>query len=163
MILPLPYLDVDPLFVHRRWSGELNTSRRSDHDARLGVLWGPLAAAWATHGGMPERGALWSAVSGPSVAGGLAAQIYQEVSILAQHTLGHIVAQPHGYNLGLPWFDFSPLGRRSGPSRITQVAGGVQCVCATSRHYTHRALLKVQRPSCVFNGLKAANVSMLGC
>jgi hypothetical protein len=43
--LPAPYLDLDPAFLFTRWAAEVNTSRRSDHDARFKVLWGPLAAA----------------------------------------------------------------------------------------------------------------------
>lgn len=42
--LPLPYLDLDPTFILTRWTAELNVSRRSDHDSRFKVLWGPLAA-----------------------------------------------------------------------------------------------------------------------
>jgi hypothetical protein len=44
-ILPTPYLDLDPAFLLTRWAAEINTSRRSDHDARFKVLWGPLAQA----------------------------------------------------------------------------------------------------------------------
>jgi len=49
VILPAPYLDLDPAFLLTRWAAEVNTSRRSDHDARFKVLWGPLAAAVGSH------------------------------------------------------------------------------------------------------------------
>lgn len=42
--LPKPYADIDLAFIHRRWAFEVNTTRRSDHDLRYKVSWGPLAA-----------------------------------------------------------------------------------------------------------------------
>jgi hypothetical protein len=36
-ITPAPYEDVDPLFIHRRWAPEVNTTRRTDHSARFRV------------------------------------------------------------------------------------------------------------------------------
>ena len=53
-VLPLPYVDVDPTFLSLRWTNELNTSRRSDHDARFRVTWGPLAALWSKLGVQPD-------------------------------------------------------------------------------------------------------------
>lgn len=43
--LPQPNVDLDASFLFTRWAAEVNTSRRSDHDARYQVSWGPLAAA----------------------------------------------------------------------------------------------------------------------
>jgi hypothetical protein len=48
LTLPTPHLDVDPSFIFFNLTPEVNTSRRSDHDARYKVSWGPLAAAITT-------------------------------------------------------------------------------------------------------------------
>lgn len=45
LALPQPNVDLDTSFLFTRWAAEVNTSRRSDHDARYRVSWGPLAAA----------------------------------------------------------------------------------------------------------------------
>lgn len=37
VLLPLPNLDLDVNFLFTRWAAEVNTSRRSDHNARYGV------------------------------------------------------------------------------------------------------------------------------
>jgi len=37
VVLPAPYLDLDATFLFTRWAAEVNTSRRSDHDARYRV------------------------------------------------------------------------------------------------------------------------------
>jgi hypothetical protein len=42
--LPTPHVDVDPAFMLYSSTPEINTSRRSDHDARYKVSWGPLVA-----------------------------------------------------------------------------------------------------------------------
>lgn len=41
VVLPAAYLDVDPVFSGLRWAAEVNTTRRSDHDARYRVVCGP--------------------------------------------------------------------------------------------------------------------------
>lgn len=33
-LTPEPYEDVDPAFVHQKWSLEVNTTRRSDHNSK---------------------------------------------------------------------------------------------------------------------------------
>jgi len=60
LILPMPYLDLDVSFLLTRWAAEVNTSRRSDHDARFRVTWGPLAAGAAVGG----AGMRWELQSG---------------------------------------------------------------------------------------------------
>ncbi len=37
VLLPAPHVDVDPTFIFSRWAAEVNTSRRSDHDAKFRV------------------------------------------------------------------------------------------------------------------------------
>lgn len=37
VVLPLPYVDVDPAFISSNLAPEVNTSRRNDHDARYKV------------------------------------------------------------------------------------------------------------------------------
>ncbi len=44
LMLPRPFLDLDPAFIHQHWAFDINTSRRSDHSLRYGVTFGPLAA-----------------------------------------------------------------------------------------------------------------------
>jgi hypothetical protein len=46
-LLPAPGVDVDQAFVFSRLTPEINTARRTDHDTRYKVSWGPLAASLA--------------------------------------------------------------------------------------------------------------------
>lgn len=47
VLTPAPYADLDLGFVHQRWAFEVNTTRRSDHDARYRLTWGPAVSALA--------------------------------------------------------------------------------------------------------------------
>ena len=51
LALPTPHLDIDPSFIYFNLTPEINTSRRSDHDARYKVSWGPLAATFTASQG----------------------------------------------------------------------------------------------------------------
>jgi heme/copper-type cytochrome/quinol oxidase subunit 2 len=43
--VPAPFEDIDPVFVHRHWTTEVNSTRRTDHGARYRVTWGPFVGA----------------------------------------------------------------------------------------------------------------------
>jgi len=78
--LPQPHVDLDPMFLNPRWAGELNTSRRSDHDARFRVTWGPLAAVVASGQGR------WGGAVGPQAFASLAVRTRQQVALFSQET-----------------------------------------------------------------------------
>jgi len=42
-LTPEPYEDLDQPFIHQKWGVEINTTRRSDHNSKYKVLWGPFA------------------------------------------------------------------------------------------------------------------------
>jgi hypothetical protein len=79
-VLPVPYLDLDPAFLLTRWAAEINTTRRSDHDARFKVLWGPLAAGIAQVG--LNAPAAWAPAAGPLALGGLGTAARQRLTWL---------------------------------------------------------------------------------
>lgn len=43
--LPNPFEDLDPNFIYRRWTMEVNTTRRTDHSARYQVTSGAFLSA----------------------------------------------------------------------------------------------------------------------
>jgi len=53
---PAPMEDLDPSFVNLKWTPEINTTRRSDHNSRYLVSWSPLLAP-LTSGSSLSRGA----------------------------------------------------------------------------------------------------------
>lgn len=68
IVLPTPHLDIDPSFIFFSLTPEINTSRRSDHDARYKVTWGPIAALGAslsTTGLSGVSSTAWPKKSGP--------------------------------------------------------------------------------------------------
>jgi hypothetical protein len=57
---PAPTEDLDPSFINTVWTPETNTTRRSDHNSRYLVTWGPLGR------GLTEGGAFGADLSGPA-------------------------------------------------------------------------------------------------
>jgi hypothetical protein len=43
--LPNPFEDLDPNFIHKRWTTEVNTTRRTNHSARYQVRLGAFLAS----------------------------------------------------------------------------------------------------------------------
>lgn len=44
LVLPGPYEDLDQSFIHQKWGVEINTTRRSDHNSKYKVMWGPFVS-----------------------------------------------------------------------------------------------------------------------
>lgn len=86
LVFPAAHVDLDVLFLGTRWAAEVNTSRRSDHLAKFGVTWGPLAAAAkATPVG---QGAWGPVTSGPAALLGWGVASQLRVGWRAQADLG---------------------------------------------------------------------------
>lgn len=86
VVLPTPFLDVDPTFIFFNLTPEVNTSRRSDHDARYKVTWGPLAALNATlnvEGANINQGVTWPKKAGPQALAANSAPLIQGFTLLA--------------------------------------------------------------------------------
>lgn len=84
LTLPTPHLDVDPSFIFFNLTPEINTSRRSDHDARYKVSWGPLAAAIATSENLNDAyGAVWPNRSGPSALTLASSRVIQSLNLMS--------------------------------------------------------------------------------
>lgn len=84
LTLPTPHLDVDPSFIFFNLTPEVNTSRRSDHDARYKVSWGPLAAVSAAgQSSSATREMAWPKRSGPSALTSIAPRALQSLSLMA--------------------------------------------------------------------------------
>jgi hypothetical protein len=61
VLTPAPTEDLDPTFINAKWTPEVNTTRRSDHNSRYLVSWSPLL------GSVSNGTAVNPALSGPSV------------------------------------------------------------------------------------------------
>lgn len=64
--LPNPFEDLDPNFIYRRWTMEVNTTRRTDHSARFQVTAGAFVAA-KLHAAQTQNPKLLSTVWASSV------------------------------------------------------------------------------------------------
>lgn len=43
--VPAPFEDLDPIFIHKRWTTDINTTRRTDHSSRYLVSSGPVLSS----------------------------------------------------------------------------------------------------------------------
>jgi hypothetical protein len=89
VLFPSPYADIDPSFIHRRLTFEVNTSRRSDHDARYRVTWGPFLArlTLAQSHGKPTAAQALSGAVGPGAFSRIATKLQQQLSLLTANEL----------------------------------------------------------------------------
>jgi len=134
VVTPTPYEDVDPLFVHRRWAPEINTTRRTDHSARFRVTWGPFAATRARS----EHLATAPLTStGPSVPASVAPRVALSTAGLVTafahphthtpatqarlHTLTHVSSPHQGY---LP--DTAPVPTQSASASVRSLLAAPQ-------------------------------------
>ena len=84
VVLPTPHLDVDSSFMFFNLTPEINTSRRSDHDARYKVTWGPIVAL-NTNLHTSDTAAMgsltWPKKSGPQALGLSSPRLLQGLSL----------------------------------------------------------------------------------
>jgi heme/copper-type cytochrome/quinol oxidase subunit 2 len=86
IVLPTPHLDVDPSFIFFNLTPEVNTSRRSDHDARYKVTWGPIAAlnlSLDSDGTAANQAMPWPKKSGPQALSVSSPRLLQSSSVLS--------------------------------------------------------------------------------
>lgn len=65
-LTPLTYEELDAGFIHQYWTAEINTTRRSDHNARFRVLWGPLFKLLQGRHSAPALSGLQAMLQDPS-------------------------------------------------------------------------------------------------
>lgn len=80
-LTPAPTEDLDPTFINSKWTPEINTTRRSDHNSRYLVSWSPILGSVVT-GAQPNP-----TLSGPSVRAAFSTAALRP-SILALNELG---------------------------------------------------------------------------
>ncbi len=84
LTLPNPHLDVDPTFIFFNLTPEVNTSRRSDHDARYKVSWGPIVISSIVSGDVGvNEAASWSKKSGPSALTAIPSKVLRDFSLFS--------------------------------------------------------------------------------
>lgn len=81
VLTPAPTEDLDPTFINSKWTPEVNTTRRSDHNSRYLVSWSPLL------GSLSNGTSINPTLSGPSVRGGQSPSVLRS-SLLALNELG---------------------------------------------------------------------------
>ena len=99
-------MDLDPAFLLKRWAAEINTSRRSDHDARFKVLWGPLAVGAARAGASAPTA--WAHTAGPRTLDGLGSAARRQLTWLYEVDGAHNLSAPHAAQLQLRPAVFTP-------------------------------------------------------
>lgn len=85
-ITPDPYEDLDQPFVHSKWLLEVNTTRRSDHNSKYRVLWGPFLLALSS-GRLGKEGdaqSLGGAI-GPTIAGLVPTRVAQSIALYSNY------------------------------------------------------------------------------
>jgi hypothetical protein len=81
VLTPAPTEDLDPTFINSKWTPEVNTTRRSDHNSRYLVSWSPLL------GSLSNGTSINPALSGPGVRGAQSPSALRS-SLLALNELG---------------------------------------------------------------------------
>lgn len=81
VLTPAPTEDLDPTFINAKWTPEVNTTRRSDHNSRYLVSWSPLL------GSLSNGTAINPALSGPGVRAAQSPSTLRS-SLLALNELG---------------------------------------------------------------------------
>jgi hypothetical protein len=100
-LTPAPTEDLDPIFINSVWTPEVNTTRRSDHNARYLVSWSPLLSP------LTSGSSLNKTLSGPTARASQSPLLLRS-SLLALNEIG--LKNSFGVRGNRPFFIPSELG-----------------------------------------------------
>lgn len=90
IITPEPGEDVDQAFNHQKWTIDINSTRRSDHNSKFKVTWGPWASlkkAKLENAELSVAANVYGGVTGVSSVQGLPLRVTQKIALFNETTL----------------------------------------------------------------------------
>jgi len=149
VVLPAPHVDVDPTFIHRHWTFEANTTRRSDHEARYRVTWGPFVARLLS-APRTEAAHAWSGASGPAGARTLGGRLAAETALAAVAEQPRIAAEGSGLAHAAPLEGgrlYRLVGALSAHAAGATAAGRLASTLAAGRGWAASARSALSQPT----------------
>lgn len=90
VLTPEPGEDIDQAFNHQKWTIDINTTRRSDHNSKFKVTWGPWATLKRARLDSKEQlvdANFYAGITGVSAVQGLPLRATQKIALLNENVL----------------------------------------------------------------------------